>query len=1143
MLKFLSVIKNELKRYFLSPLAFVYLLTFLFLNASFTLYIGDFLERGEATLEIMFAFLPWIYLFFISGIAMRLWSEEFKSKTIIQLTALPVSNATLVWGKFFAAWLFSCIGLLLTFPFVIAVNILGNPDNGVIFFSYGAAVLLSGAMLAVAQTMSALTKNQVIALILAGIVNLLFFLSGIEYVLGFFRKVLPGALVENIADLSFLSHFDNICQGNVGLWDVLFFLVIILVFNWITTIIIQFKTRGIAPIFKTNNFLSFVLLVVFIWLGFAGLNMLGSNLLRTTRFDATKNSFFTIPDSAKQILEGIREPITIKIYYSTILSQRNPVYRRAINHLTFLMKNYQKFAPQQFNYRFYYPQTLNRAEDMAIHDEIAAIPLPDLNQNAYFGISIVNEAGEQRTIPLIPLENLDKIGQDILQNIYDLSHTKPTVGILSSLPIFGLSTEGSMLSDKWAIISEIEKTYHIKQIKKPDDLFGIHVLLIVHPQQLSKEMIEAVGAYTISGGKALILLDVAAEAQRLYSPTNQDLKPSDLSGLERLWGFEYIPQAVVGDLDNSLTVNTGTGKRAYYTQDIIQFRVPSQGLNKEEKITQNLSSVLLASATPIEHIPGHNSTFVPLLQTSENSALIPSEVIYKNINPADLLPQFKADNKRKTVAARIIGNDLKYPFEIIVIGDSDLAYDDFWSKTNILEEHKYLFYLNDNANLILNALDYLSGHGILIPLRRNISFVPRFEKWESLRKANAVQIAIQEQSLMAKINEVKKQLNELWQKKNFEKRQDFSDDELTTLSHFRTSLQELKQQLSDLQLRLNNNLQKQKNLVVFGLLYALPLLLILSIVIITLFTQRHPKYFVQKQVLFNKSALCIITGSLLLFICGLSVALVSFDSGSIYESKPVFADWKEQLNQINKIELTHQNNSLIFYKKDGLWYIQGYEEYPVYQRRIINFLAAVANAQYLEKKSARAEYLPSFGLDYSHLTSIKLGHDKTTVLQFDIGKYDEEIGRGGRGAYLKFENKFQVWLIDADFISLSTDWRNWTLNTALNQRFGLVADNNKFTDQDVLILLLSELQNTPLTFVSEVPQELTALYDIHLIFENKDDLTIFFMEADNHYYISYDFGKTEGDYLKLWKDYAQDKLYEIPAENMEKIKDVFDSLG
>ena len=229
--KFFAVTKTELHRYFISPLAYVYLLAFLFLNASFTLYLGHFLERSEAVLDVMFSFLPWIYLIFISGIAMRLWAEEFKTQTVVQLLSLPVRPMTLVWGKFWAAWLFCTVGLLLTFPFIIVVNLLGQPDNIVIACGYFACFLLSGAMLAVAQTMSAVTKNQVIALVLSVLVNLLFFLSGIEYVLGFFRTFLPFELVEHIADLSFLTNFNDICSGQLRAYNIVYFLSIILVFN------------------------------------------------------------------------------------------------------------------------------------------------------------------------------------------------------------------------------------------------------------------------------------------------------------------------------------------------------------------------------------------------------------------------------------------------------------------------------------------------------------------------------------------------------------------------------------------------------------------------------------------------------------------------------------------------------------------------------------------------------------------------------------------------------------------------------------------------------------------------------------------------------------------------------------------------
>ena len=153
MMKSLFVVtKNELIRYFVSPLAYVYLLSFIVLNASFAIYFGDFFNHGQADLLSMFVFQPWLYLLFIPGISMRLWAEEFHSKTIIQIITQPVKVSSLVIGKFFAAWIFCGIALLLTFPFWITVNILGIPDNNVILMGYCGSFIIAGCMLAISQT-------------------------------------------------------------------------------------------------------------------------------------------------------------------------------------------------------------------------------------------------------------------------------------------------------------------------------------------------------------------------------------------------------------------------------------------------------------------------------------------------------------------------------------------------------------------------------------------------------------------------------------------------------------------------------------------------------------------------------------------------------------------------------------------------------------------------------------------------------------------------------------------------------------------------------------------------------------------------------------------------------------------------------
>ena len=227
-----------------------------------------------------------------------------------------------------------------------------------------------------------------------------------------------------------------------------------------------------------------------------------------------------------------------------------------------------------------------------------------------------------------------------------------------------------------------------------------------------------------------------------------------------------------------------------------------------------------------------------------------------------------------------------------------------------------------------------------------------------------------------------------------------------------------------------------------------------------------------------------------------------------------------------------------------MWQIEGFEGYPLYQRRVVNFLATLSNARFLERKSARAEYLPKFGLDATHATAVTLSdEDNRPLLQFDIGRYDEEIGRGGRGAFLKFSNKFQVWLIEADFLSLSTDWREWTLNTALNLRFGRLLKSDLTDNEDILLLLFKEFINTPLTLSLEPTSELGSRHKVWLTFENGDNFGINLWQKGGKYYLSYRFvEQPQGNYLQLFAKYATGKLYEISEQNAEKINDVIESV-
>lgn len=236
-----ALFRRELKSYFATPVAYVFIVIFLVLMGTFTFYLGGFYERGQADLQPFFSFHPWLYLFLVPAISMRLWAEERKSGSVELLMTLPVTAWQAVLGKYLAAWAFTGIALLLTFPIWITVNYLGNPDNGVIFAAYIGSFLMAGGFLAIGACLSAITRNQVIAFVITVVVSFGFLLSGFPMVLDLFSGWAPQVIVDGVASLSFLTHFSSITKGVIDIRDLTYFAILIGTFLYANTIVLQWK--------------------------------------------------------------------------------------------------------------------------------------------------------------------------------------------------------------------------------------------------------------------------------------------------------------------------------------------------------------------------------------------------------------------------------------------------------------------------------------------------------------------------------------------------------------------------------------------------------------------------------------------------------------------------------------------------------------------------------------------------------------------------------------------------------------------------------------------------------------------------------------------------------------------------------------
>ena len=1138
-----TVIKNELIRYFTSPLAYVYLISFLILNGSCAIYFGHFIERGIADLSPMFAFQPWLYLLFISGIAMRLWAEEFKSKTVVQIMTMPVSTITLVWGKFFASWIFSALALALTFPFIITVNILGTPDNSLIFLGYIGSLVIAGCMLAIAQTMSALTKNQVIALVLAVIANMMFFLSGLEYILSVLRPISPSYIIDMVASFSFLTHFNTIVAGLVELRDIVFFASIIFLFNFTTVIIIDFKTSGTSAFLKSDNKKSYVILFAAFMLIFIGANLIANNMLRRFQYDFTQEKIYTLNKNTKDILKNLENPVTIKLYYSPILGKNDPIYREMFDRLSVLLSQYKAVAGKNIEYKIYMPYPFDRVEDIALSEKIEPLPSVENNNNAMFGATITDDLNNKRVIPFFAPERAAFMEQDLTEAIYLLHHEKTNLGIISSLPILGGETPDGMIYDNWEIANQLAKFYNLKEIKTADDFEDIELLMIVHPKDLDEALQEKIKEYANGGGKALIFLDIGPEASRLSSTFNTKLEPSDFEELAKFFGFKFYTEYVAADFDNSILVNASSDYKVNtnFTNDVIQFIEKQPEMNPKMQETSGLKEIMFSSAGLI--MPASSKVnFVSLIRASKNSAILPADVVIENTNPADILRFYTPDDNSKILAARIFNKDITKPFDIVVVTDTDMLYDDFWTKIYNLPNSRYIVPILDNANFVLNAAESLSRKNYLSSLRGKSAQIRRFDKIERLRRQNKLEYSKNELAILEEIDQVKAKLQEIWQRKSFENREMFTSEDLLTIKNIRSELDNSRRKLGQIRKDSSRHLEHIYTQIKFVNIYLIALIISLMVLLHSLIKKaRTPK--VSAHNLFDRklSAICslgifaLVLGVVAVFVCNRS----TLDS---YENKPVFEKLTQNINQAKTIEVSDHNNKVRLTLEDGIWKNKEHPDFVVVQEQVRSFLSAMIEASYYEKKSDKAENLAFFGLlplqdEHSTALNISVKDKNDEVLaEFLLGEFDIDFGRGAKAAYIRFDKSFQVWLINADFIDATTDWKLWNINTMWDLRIGRLQSFNAITDQDLNANMAKILINTKIIESVDKLENAEELGKIILKDENYNAIYLYFYRQDGKYYVQYKFlPPINGFYAKLLAESTKDKYYLFDEKNWELI--------
>jgi len=785
-----AIAKRELAGYFSSPVAYVFIVIFLLLTGFFTFTMGDFFERGQANLDSFFMWHPWLYLFLVPCVGMRLWAEERRVGTIELLLTKPVTLWQAIVGKFLASWIFLGLSLALTFPVVITVNYLGAPDNGVIAGAYLGSLLMAGAYLAISCMTSAMTRNQVISFILSVVICLFLVLCGYPPVTGLLTRLDKPWLVDLISSLSVMTHFQPFSTGLVDSQDIVFFLLIIAFALFANGIIILNHQASSDRLMKRKTFerilystggvaAMFVVMVsAYIVAGAA-----------KVRVDITADREHTLSPGTKRILDSLDSRVTVRFYCTDSGNAMPPQLKEYAQRVEDMLHEYERESKGRIVVEKLDPQPDSEAADSAQVDGVEGRATgPFGSDKIYMGIA-VNLLDQKFVLPWLSPDRERLLEYDLSRAIDRVaSASRPVIGVMTVLPVWGdapdpLMRPGQSGAQEWAFITELKKDFTVRPVSMtaanidPD----INVLIVADPVNISDAAQYAIDQFVLRGGKLLAFLDPHAYFDQTHTTQNffvagDNAARSSLPDLLKAWGLDMNLDTVVAD--------TSFASRNMQTGDSMPtlLLVTQEGINQTDVITAEIDNLVFPFAGAFTGKAAEGLTETVLVKTSPDSAMV--DTLIADGNSQQILENFKPSHIEYPLAVRLSGkfqtafadgrpsgsgavsdpNQLKQgrrDSEVVLVSDSDLLNDHVSVRSQEVLGHRVVSPMNGNLNFVQSLVEELAGDENLISSRSRANMDHPFTRVKTMEakagkqlQAKVLELENEQRAMDQKIKEL-----------------------------------------------------------------------------------------------------------------------------------------------------------------------------------------------------------------------------------------------------------------------------------------------------------------------------------------------------------------------------------------------------
>ena len=522
---------------------------------------------------------------------------------------------------------------------------------------------------------------------------------------------------------------------------------------------------------------------------FVALLTFSNRVFRGVSVDLTEERLFTLSAGTWMVLAEIDEPITFRFFFSDLLDEKIPTYGVHADRVRELLERYADLSGGLIEIESYDPEPFSEIEDLAVAYRLQGIPVTQSGDRAYFGLVGTNSTDDEEIIPFFQPERERFLEYDLTRLVANLVDPEPkVVGILSTLPLLGSITPGVGPTERpWMVYRQIQDRFTVRRVsiearEIPED---VDILVVVHPKALTDETIYAIDQFVLAGGPTIVFVDPHSEADRMGAGFGlSGMTASAVPRLLEAWGVEVPSDSVVADREAAMRITVGSGANLEIVDHVAWLALTRRNFNPDSVVTADLSRMNLASSGEIIARPGATTEMVPLILSSPEAMRIDAEEVRTTPDFKRLSAEFESIDTNFVLAATIRGNvssafadgpppskykprDIPHlassagPANIIVVADVDLLEDRFWVQLQDFYGRTVATPISDNANFVLNAIDYLSGREALIGLRSRGRASRPFDLVREFENEAEVRFRATEQRHQGKLSELEAKLTEL----------------------------------------------------------------------------------------------------------------------------------------------------------------------------------------------------------------------------------------------------------------------------------------------------------------------------------------------------------------------------------------------